>query len=37
MKKLTLEDLPWKGAGTMVDLTDLQERSPLLKHINEMQ
>lgn len=37
MKKLTLEDLPWKDAGTTVDLTDLQERSPLLKHIDEMQ
>ena len=37
MKKLTLEDLPWKDAGTTVDLTDLQERSPLLRHIDEMQ
>lgn len=37
MQKFKPENLPWKDAGTTVDLTDLQERSPLLKHIDGMQ
>lgn len=37
MKKFKPEDFPWTDAGTTANWENLQERSPMLKHIDKMQ